>query len=104
MVPPAHTSSPSRHIDGEEVSTLPSCCGIPPIGLCIGLPTTPVRDDVHGLRIGTPELARLGMGLTDMHHLASLIDDGLGPNCDHLALASRVTEWRAQFSGVHFTA
>jgi glycine hydroxymethyltransferase len=70
----------------------------------IGLPTTPVRDDVNGLRIGTPELVRLGMRVTDMHHLASLIADGLDADCDHLALASRVTEWRTQFSGVHFTA
>jgi glycine hydroxymethyltransferase len=70
----------------------------------IGLPTTPVPDDVNGLRIGTPELARLGMGPTDMHHLASLIADGLDPDRDHLELASRVTQWRAQFSGVHFTA
>jgi glycine hydroxymethyltransferase len=70
----------------------------------IGLPTTPVSDDVNGLRIGTPELVRLGMGVTDMHHLASLIADGLESNCEHLSLASRVTEWRAQFSGVHFTA
>ena len=70
----------------------------------IGLPTTPVPDDVNGLRIGTPELVRLGMGVTDMRHLASLIADGLDPDCDHPALASRVTEWRAQFSGVHFTA
>jgi glycine hydroxymethyltransferase len=70
----------------------------------IGLPTTPVPNDVNGLRIGTPELARLGMGPTDMRHLASLIADGLDPDCDHLELASRVTQWRAQFSGVHFTA
>ena len=70
----------------------------------IGLPTAPVPNDVNGLRIGTPELVRLGMGPTDMHHLASLIADGLDPDCDHVALAHRVTQWRAQFSGVHFTA
>jgi glycine hydroxymethyltransferase len=40
---------------------------------------------------------------TDMPHLASLIADGLDPQCDHAALATRVTQWRAQFSGVHFT-
>jgi glycine hydroxymethyltransferase len=70
----------------------------------IGLPTTPVPNDVNGLRIGTPELVRLGMGPADMHHLASLIADGLNPDCDHVALAHYVTQWRAQFSGVHFTA
>jgi glycine hydroxymethyltransferase len=70
----------------------------------IGLPTTPVPNDANGLRIGTPELVRLGMGSTDMHHLAPLVADGLDPDCDRLELASRVTQWRAQFSGVHFTA
>lgn len=69
----------------------------------IGLPTAPVPNDVNGLRIGTPELVRLGMGPTDMPHLASLIADGLDQQCDHAALATRVTRWRAQFSGVHFT-
>jgi glycine hydroxymethyltransferase len=70
----------------------------------IGLPISPIPDDVNGLRIGTPELVRLGMGPADMHHLASLIADGLDPDCDRVALAHRVTRWRAQFSGVHFTA
>jgi glycine hydroxymethyltransferase len=69
----------------------------------IGLPTAPVPNDVNGLRIGTPELVRLGMEPTDMPHLASLIADGLDPQCDHAALATRVTQWRAQFSGEHFT-
>jgi glycine hydroxymethyltransferase len=69
----------------------------------IGLPTAPVPNDVNGLRMGTPELVRLGMGPTDMHDLASLIADGLDPDCDHIELAPRVTQWRAQFSGVHFT-
>jgi glycine hydroxymethyltransferase len=69
----------------------------------IGLPTRPVPNDVNGLRIGTPELARLGMGPADMPYLASLIADSLDPDCDRLALASRVTQWRSQFSGVHFT-
>jgi glycine hydroxymethyltransferase len=69
----------------------------------IGLPTTPVPNDVNGLRLGTPELVRLGMGPTDMHDLASLIADGLDPDCYHIELAPRVTQLRAQFSGVHFT-
>jgi hypothetical protein len=32
-----------------------------------------------------------------------MIADGLSPHCDHAALAPRVTQWRTQFSGVHFT-
>jgi glycine hydroxymethyltransferase len=69
----------------------------------IGLPIAPIPNDVNGLRIGTPELVRLGMGPADMPQLASMIADGLNPHCDHAALAPRVTQWRAQFSGVHFT-
>lgn len=69
----------------------------------IGVPTTPVESDVNGLRIGTPELVRLGMGPGDMDDLAALIADGLD-STDEAAVATRVTEWRSQFSGVHFTA
>jgi glycine hydroxymethyltransferase len=48
----------------------------------IGLPIAPVPNDVNGLRIGTPELVRRGMGPADMPHLASLIAAGLDPHCD----------------------
>ncbi len=70
----------------------------------IGIPTTAVDGDVNGLRIGTPELVRLGMGPDDMAGLASLIADGLSRELDPAAVAHQVTEWRSQFSGVHFTA
>src|SRR6201995_450334 len=39
----------------------------------IGLPAAPVEGDVNGLRIGTPELTRLGMRPDDMAELASLV-------------------------------
>ncbi len=70
----------------------------------IGLPTAGVESDVNGLRIGTPELVRLGMGPADMGELARLIADGLRDGTDPATVAPRVTEWRSQFSGVHFTA
>ena len=70
----------------------------------IGLPTTPLEGDVNGLRIGTPELVRLGMKPTDMPELADLIADALAPGASPLAVAPRVTQWRSTFSGVHFTA
>lgn len=70
----------------------------------IGLPTTPLEGDVNGLRIGTPELVRLGMKPADMPELADLIADALTPGADPTALALRVTQWRSTFSGVHFTA
>jgi len=70
----------------------------------IGLPTTPVDGDVNGLRIGTPELVRLGMKPRDMTDLASLIADGLTAEAELADVAAGVTHWRSQFSGVHFTA
>jgi glycine hydroxymethyltransferase len=70
----------------------------------IGLPTDPVAGDVNGLRLGTPELVRLGMKPADMDELASLIADGLAPDATLGDVATRVTEWRTRFSGVHFTA
>ena len=70
----------------------------------IGLPMEAVDGDVNGLRIGTPELVRLGMEPHDMDELASLIAAGLAPNADLVGVATRVTQWRTRFSGVHFTA
>lgn len=70
----------------------------------IGLPVDAVDGDMNGLRIGTPELVRLGMKPHDMDELASLIAEGLAHEVDHDDLASRVTTWRSRFCGVHFTA
>jgi glycine hydroxymethyltransferase len=70
----------------------------------IGLPMEAVDGDVNGLRIGTPELVRLGMKPGDMEELASLIADALAPAVDLADVATRVTSWRSRFSGVHFTA
>ena len=70
----------------------------------IGLPTDPVEGDTNGLRIGTPELVRLGMKPADMAELATLIADGLDPDVDPARTAERVTRWRQGFGGVHFTA
>ncbi|MEO7070923.1 MAG: aminotransferase class I/II-fold pyridoxal phosphate-dependent enzyme [Nostocoides sp.] len=70
----------------------------------IGLPTTPVEGDVNGLRLGTPEIVRLGMVPDDMAALAGFIAAGLTPGTDLAAVAAEVTRWRSGFSGVHFTA
>jgi len=70
----------------------------------IGLPRDAVDGDLNGLRIGTPELVRLGMKPSDMDELASLIAEGLSPDADVAAVAMRVSSWRTRFSGVHFTA
>jgi glycine hydroxymethyltransferase len=68
----------------------------------IGLPVAPVEGDLNGLRIGTPELTRLGMRATDMPALASFIARGLTGD-DPTVVGHEVTEWRRQFSGIHFT-
>ena len=70
----------------------------------IGLPTTPVEGDLNGLRIGTPELARLGMSPFDMPVLASFIARALADDTGAAAVGHEVTQWRRQFQGVHFTA
>ena len=69
----------------------------------IGLPTAPVEGDLNGLRIGTPEIVRLGMKPEHMSDLASFIARSLANSVDSLALQGEVTEWRKQFSGVHYT-
>lgn len=70
----------------------------------IGLPADEVPGDVNGLRIGTPELARIGMTAADMPQLAEFIHRGLDGREDPETIAKEVTAWRARFSDVHFTA
>jgi glycine hydroxymethyltransferase len=70
----------------------------------IGLPLEPVPGDVNGLRLGTPELVRLGMTEDDMPALAGFLADGLDPGTEPRTIAPEVTAWRRQFSGIHFTA
>lgn len=70
----------------------------------IGLPEEPVDGDVNGLRLGTPEVVRLGMGPEDMAELAGLVARGLDLAGDPETVAPEVTAWRRRFGGVHFTA
>ncbi|MGV9301786.1 aminotransferase class I/II-fold pyridoxal phosphate-dependent enzyme [Nonomuraea sp. NPDC003727] len=69
----------------------------------IGLPAAPVEGDVNGLRLGTPEVARLGMTEEDMPVLAAFVARSLDPSVDPATVAPEVTQWRRGFSGVHFT-
>jgi glycine hydroxymethyltransferase len=69
----------------------------------IGLPRASIDGDVNGLRLGTPEIARIGMAETDMPALAGFIARGLDPAADPQVVAPEVTAWRAQFHEVHFT-
>ncbi|WGW03903.1 serine hydroxymethyltransferase [Tropicibacter oceani] len=67
----------------------------------IGLPLPEVPGDLNGLRIGTPEIVRWGMGVQDMPRLGALIAQALRRN-DPEALASEVADWRRSFDRVHF--
>ena len=69
----------------------------------IGLPVDPVDGDLNGLRLGTPELARLGMEPDDMPALADFIARCLDLDGDPAAVAPEVTAWRKQFDRVHYT-
>ncbi|MEZ5931978.1 MAG: aminotransferase class I/II-fold pyridoxal phosphate-dependent enzyme [Alphaproteobacteria bacterium] len=67
----------------------------------IGLPTAPVEGDMNGLRIGTPELVRFGVGEKDAGTLASLIARALNAD-EPESLAAEVADLRATFDKLHF--
>ena len=62
------------------------CCGI-------GLPIAEVPGDLNGLRLGTPEIVRLGLTPADMPRLAGLIARGLA-GADPVGLRAEVAGWR----------
>ena len=64
----------------------------------IGLPRPAVEGDMNGLRLGTPELVRWGMGAADMDRLGGLIADALGGRPDPAAVA----QWRRGFDRMRF--
>ncbi len=67
----------------------------------IGLPIDPVKGDLNGLRMGTPELVRWGVQPTDCDRMADLIVRGLTGNQPD-AVASDVAQWRAEFSTMRY--
>lgn len=67
----------------------------------IGLPIDPVEGDLNGLRIGTPELVRLGMTVEDMPTLAGFVARALTGEPE--PVAAEVTAWRSGFRDIHFT-
>ncbi|WP_223189749.1 serine hydroxymethyltransferase [Nonomuraea terrae] len=70
----------------------------------IGLPMEPVAGDMNGLRLGTPEITRIGMDEDDMSTLAVFIARALAPHGAPATLATEVAAWRAPFTTVRFTA
>lgn len=71
----------------------------------IGLPlarVASVEGDVNGLRLGVPEIVRLGMGPADMPALAQLIAGALASDAAAQDLAPEVSAFRKRFKGLHF--
>jgi glycine hydroxymethyltransferase len=67
----------------------------------IGLPIASVAGDLNGLRIGTPELVRWGVGDDDVGEIASLVARALRAN-DPGTLAPEVARLRAGFDEIRF--
>ena len=67
----------------------------------IGLPVAEVEGDMNGLRIGTPELVRWGVGVEDVSQLADLIARGLRTDTPS-DLAAETRALRARFNTLHF--
>ncbi|BCG04016.1 serine hydroxymethyltransferase (plasmid) [Paraburkholderia sp. PGU19] len=68
----------------------------------IGLPLPEIDGDVNGLRMGTPELVRWGMLSDDMPRLAGFIADVLLRRKSPEEVAPAVSEYRRQFSQLHY--
>ncbi|MGA8010721.1 MAG: aminotransferase class I/II-fold pyridoxal phosphate-dependent enzyme [Thiomonas sp.] len=66
----------------------------------IGLPLPAVDGDNNGLRLGVPEIVRLGMDASDMPELASLVVRALTEYPD--GIASEVSAFRRRFRGLHY--
>lgn len=66
----------------------------------IGLPIAPVPGDINGLRIGVPEIVRLGMKPEHMAELGSLIARSLGH--DPEMLAPEIEAFRQRFRELHY--
>jgi glycine hydroxymethyltransferase len=67
----------------------------------IGLPEASVDGDMNGLRLGTPEIVRWGMGPEHMPELAGLIAEALVGN-DPATIAARVSQFRQRFDRLAF--
>ncbi len=68
----------------------------------IGLPLAAVDGDLNGLRLGTPEIVRWGMGPDDMPELAKLIVRALKAQDAPETLAPEVTAFRHKFQSLRF--
>ncbi|HZC73874.1 MAG TPA: aminotransferase class I/II-fold pyridoxal phosphate-dependent enzyme [Jatrophihabitans sp.] len=70
----------------------------------IGLPIEEVAGDLNGLRLGTPEAARIGMTDADMVVLAQFLARALRQAEPSASIAAEVSAWRRRFDHIGFTA
>jgi glycine hydroxymethyltransferase len=68
----------------------------------IGLPLPEVEGELNGLRFGTPEIVRWGMGPQHMPQVARFIADVLTGRRAAQSVAPEVAAFRSQFSALHF--
>lgn len=68
----------------------------------IGLPIAEVEGDLNGLRLGTPEIVRWGMGPQHMGQVARFIADVLLKRRAAQSVAPEVAAFRGQFRKLHF--
>lgn len=68
----------------------------------IGLPIEPVEGDLNGLRIGTPEIVRLGMTPQHMPQLAKFISEALKESRTPAIIGQEVSAFRQQFKDLQF--
>tara|TARA_R110002074_G_scaffold199694_2_gene367520 strand:+ start:143 stop:1459 length:1317 start_codon:yes stop_codon:yes gene_type:complete len=67
----------------------------------IGLPIAEVPGDMNGLRIGTPELVRWGVGVTDVPEIAALVARALRSD-DPAGMAAEVRALRGRYGTLRF--
>ena len=99
----SRTSSRSRRRGSAAGRTRRSGCGARisfPRG--IGLPVAELPGDLNGLRLGTNEIVRWGMGPADMPALARLIARALAGNEAPESLAPEITEFRRRFGRLRY--
>ena len=68
----------------------------------IGLPIKAVKGDMNGLRFGTPEIVRWGMGVDDMEELARLLCRVLVNKENTASVAPDVKTFRRKFTELHY--
>ena len=67
----------------------------------IGLPEAEVKDDLNGIRVGTPDVVRFGVKVEHCQRLADLFARALLADAPE-DLADEVADYRGQFGKLHF--